>query len=393
MFKAMNAALRSALRLLCGQAGQIPSSLTDNYDALLSTTLRSYRKKLADNITKGNKFVSFLKEGGRFRKQSGGERVAVPLMHAQNNTADIYSGYGVLDTTPQDGITTAFYPWSQLSTSITISGLEKKQNKGEAKILDLLQSKTMQAEVSLKELLNNCLVSGRIASSSANGQFFAGLGRLDSGAVGPLPLPVLIDSNPARSVSVGNINGATYTFWQNQTFDGSTTGSTATSFVGLRNELNRTYNRCSRGVGGAPDLMVSDQIGWETYWLSLTVNERYIIDNKKTLDILGGSDALKFRGATWFWDEVVPDVETNATVVAIGNSPATGTDTLSTVFFINSASFDFIVESDTDMDTTPFLRPENQDASVAQILWMGQVGVNNRRKNGVLSGISRSITS
>jgi hypothetical protein len=39
------------------------------------------------------------------------------------------------------------------------------------------------------------------------------------------------------------------------------------------------------------------------------------------------------------------------------------------------------------------VRPENQDARVSQILWMGALGVNNRRKNGVLYGISRSITS
>lgn len=381
MFKAI-------LRLLSSECGQIPSTLTDNYDALLSTTLRSYRKKLADNITRGNKFVSWLRENGRFRKQSGGERVEVPLMHAQNNTADIYSGYGVLDTTPQDGITAAFYTWSQLSVSITISGLEKKQNKGESKILDLLQSKTMQSEVSLKELLNNVLLQGRITSSATDGQFFAARGRMDSGAAAPLPLPVLIDSDPTRSVSVGNINGGTFSFWRNQQ-----RLSTATTFIGYRNELNKTYNDCTKGIGGAPDMMVSDQAGWETYWLSLTQNERYLVDSKKTLDVLGGSDALKFRGATWFWDEVMPDVRTNATIVTIGSDAAVGTDTLSTVYFVNSQTFDFIVESDTDMDTTPFLRPENQDASVAQILWMGAVGVNNRRKNGVLRGISRTITS
>lgn len=379
MFKAM-------LRLLCGQAGQIPSSLTDNYDALLSTTLRSYRKKLADNITRGNKFVSFLRENGRFRKQSGGERVAVPLMHAQNSTADIYSGYGLLDTTPQDGITTAFYTWSQLSVSITISGLEKKQNKGEAKILDLLQAKTMQSEVSLKELLNNCLLAGRVPTVANEGQFFARIGRLDSGAVGPLPLPVLIDTNEARSVSVGNINGNTYSFWRNKTYDAG--AASVTTFVGLRKALNNLYNQCARGVGGAPDLMVSDQVGWETYWLSLTQNERYIVDSKKTLDILGGSDALKFRGATWFWDEVCPDTD-NANVIIDTGSDNTDTS----VFMINTSTFDFVVESDTDMDTTEFLRPENQDASVAQILWMGAVGVNNRRKNGVLHDVPTTITS
>lgn len=381
MFKAF-------IRMLLSQSGQIPSSLTDNYDALLSTTLRAYRSKMADNITKGNKFVSFLKDRGKFRKQSGGERVQIPLMHAQNNTADIYSGYGVLDTTPQDGITSAFYNWSQMSVSITISGLEKKQNKGEAKILDLLKAKTMQSEVSLKELLNNCLVSGRITSSTNLGQFLAGLGRLDSGASAPLPLGALIDANPSRSVTIGNINGSTYSFWRNQA-----SSSTASSFTGFKNELNQVYNNCTKGVGGAPDLMLSDQVAWETYWLSQQSQERYIVSDKRTIDILGGSDAMKFRGATWFWDEAVPDVETNATVVAIGGSAATGSVSASNVWFVNSDTFEYVVESDTDFSTTEFLRPENQDASVAQVLWMGAVGVNNRRKNGVLYGISRSITS
>ena len=80
--------------------GQIPSSLTDEYGALLTTTLRAMQPRLHDNITRGNKFLAWLEMKGRFRSQDGGERVKVPLMHAQNSTADIYSGYGVLDTTP-----------------------------------------------------------------------------------------------------------------------------------------------------------------------------------------------------------------------------------------------------------------------------------------------------
>src|SRR3990167_1858251 len=87
----------SLLAPLCNERGQIPSSLTDNYDALLTTTLRAMQPRLYDNITRGNKLVAWLKEKGRMRKQDCGERVKVGLMHAQNSTADIYSGYGTLD--------------------------------------------------------------------------------------------------------------------------------------------------------------------------------------------------------------------------------------------------------------------------------------------------------
>ena len=199
-----------------GQAGQIPSSVTDAYDALLSTTLRNYQPKLKDNISRSNKLLAWLDSKGRTRKVSGGHQIAEPLMHQQNKTADIYRGYGLIDTTPQDGITTAIFDWAQLAVSITISRLEKRQNSGKAKILDLLQAKTMQSEVSLKELFNNCVVGGRFSTTAGSDQVLARIGKLDSGALGPLPIGNLIDFTAARSVSVGNINGATYTFWQNQ---------------------------------------------------------------------------------------------------------------------------------------------------------------------------------
>lgn len=375
-----------------GQVGAVPSTVSDDYDALLSTTLRNYSSKLRDNVSRGNKFLAYLDSKGRSRKQDGGFQVTVPLMHAQNGTADIYSGYGLLDTTPQDGITTALYDWAQLSVSIAISRKEERQNSGKHKILDLLKAKTQQAEVSLKELLNNCLLAGRITTTAGSDQIRARIGGLDSGALGPLPIGALIDMTANRSVSIGNINGNTYSFWRNQAVD---FGATAT-FVALRNMMNRTYNNCSKGTSGVPDFMVGDQVAWEEYWLSLTQNERYMVDDKKTLDVLGGSDALKFRGAVFVWDEVMPDPSTPYNPVdATGTAPIQhgGSATFSNIYFVNSESVDWVTDSQTDFITTDFVRPENQDAKVAQVLWMGAVGVNNRRKNGILYEISQAITS
>lgn len=370
---------------LGNESGQVPSTLTDDYGALLTTTLRAMQPTLHDNITRSNKLIAWLISKGRFRRQDGGERVKVALMHAQNSTADVYSGYGLLDTTPQDGITSAFFTWAQLSVSIAISRLEERQNSGRSQAIPLLQSKTMQAEASIKELLNNCITSGKITSGASGdlGRFSARVGRLDSGALGPLPLPALIDASPSRSVSIGNINGGTYSFWRNRATD-----SAATTFAGLKQDMKAMYNDTSEGVGGPPDFMVSDSTAHEQYWNALQNQERYVITDQRVLDVLGGSEALKFIGATYIWDEVVPDVKTNADVV-----DSVGTNTLSTMYFINSQSMEYIVDSETDFITTPMLRPENQDARVGQILWMGAIGVNNRRKNGVLMGISRSIVS
>ncbi len=373
-----------------GQSGQIPSVLTDSYDALLTTTLRNMQPRLHDNITKGNKLIAWLEMNGRTRRVDGGERIQVALMHAQNSTADIYSAYGTLDTTPQDGITAAFYEWAQLAVAISISRKEERQNSGQSRLLSLLQSKTMQAEVSLKQLLNNCVVSGKITSgvSGASGRFSQRTGRLDSGALGPLPLPALVDVSPTRNVAIGNINPSTYGFWANQAVS-----STATTFAGMKQEMNQTYNNASRGGGegggtGSPDLLIGDQRAWEQYWNSLQNQERYIVDNPRVLNVLGGSEALKFRGGTFIWDEVVPDPETNADLV-----DGIGTVTASTIYFLNTDNWEYIVDSQTDFITTPFITPVGQDARVAEILWMGATAVNNRRKQAVLYGISRSIVA
>lgn len=368
---------------LLNESGQIPSTTTDAMDALLTTTLRAYQPVLHDNITRGNKFLAWLNSRGRFRTQDGGERISVALMHAQNSTADIYSGYGTVDTTPQDGITTAYFDWSQLAASISINRLEERKNSGRSRILSLLEAKTKQADASIRELLNNCLVAGRITASAASGRFLARVGRLDSGASGPLPLGAVIDANASRSVSIGNINGSTYSFWRNQA-----TSSTLTTWAGYFREMSQVYNNCSKGIGGPPDLMLGDQRAWEIYWNGLRNQERYVIDNQKTIDILGGSDALKFRGATFIWDEVVPDVETNAEVV-----DAIGTVSASNIWYINSETLEWVVDSMTDFITTPFLQPVGQDARVAMILWMGALTCNNRRKNGVLYGIDQTIAA
>ena len=371
----------SLLAPFLNERGQIPSSLTDNYDALLTTTARAMQPRVHDNITRSNKIVAWLTEKGKFRKQDGGERVKVPLMHALNSTADIYSGYGNLDTTPQDGVTAAFFDWAQMAVSVSISRKEERQNSGSSKLLSLLETKMTQAEVSAKELLNNCIMAGRITASATDGRFLPRVGRLDSGALGPQPIPALIDGTVARSVSIGNINGGTYSFWRNQL-----STSAATTWRGFFGECVALYNDCSKGGGGSPDLIIDDQRTWEQYWNGLSNQERYVVTDQRVIDILGGTDVLKFRGANRVWDEVVPDVETNAEIV-----DAVGTFTLGTSFFINSQAMEFIVDSQTDWITTPFVHPVGQDARVSEMLWMGALGVNNRRKLGVMKSIQRTL--
>lgn len=56
-------------------------TMSDVYDAVLTSTLRKMQGPLRDNITRGNKVVAYLEQRGRMRRVDGGERIKVPLMY------------------------------------------------------------------------------------------------------------------------------------------------------------------------------------------------------------------------------------------------------------------------------------------------------------------------
>ena len=87
-----------------------PSTNTVYYDALLSTTLDAYvgSGSMFDNIFKDSAFLAALRLNDAVQMQGGGERIRAPLMYGKDSTIKSYANYDVLDTTPQDGFTTAY---------------------------------------------------------------------------------------------------------------------------------------------------------------------------------------------------------------------------------------------------------------------------------------------
>jgi len=362
-----------------------PSTNTVYYDALLSTTLDAYvgGGSMFDQIFKDSAFLAFLRLTDAVKKQNGGERIRVPLMYGDNSTIKSYSGYDTLDTTPQDGMTTAFYEWREIGGTISISRKEERQNSGEAALINLLQSKIKQAEMTMRETLNSQLLQGTVSGTT----FVPGNGAKD---LNPLGYFLRKDNtaNPAAGGNVGNI-AASNAWWRHHTavFDSGSkdTGNdfaiSVTTWKGLNVALKRLYNFCSRGTGGAPNAFVMDQVSFESYESSLDDKVRYT--NTKMADM--GFDTVKLRGATCLWDELVPSIDTG--------DVAGAANFVGTAFALNTNFYHLIIDSETDIVTTPFVEPENQTAKTAKILFMGNAGVSNLRKMGVAYAISQSIVS
>ena len=178
-------------------------SETRTWDALLTTTLDNYREKLIDNIFDVYPTLSYLNgklgratrgdSGSVKRVLDGGVMIVEHLTYNQNSTVDSYSGAETLDTTLQDEFTVAKYDWKQYSATVGITGRERRQNNGEAAMINMLQSKVKVAEMSLRDRMSRDVFSDGTGNGSKN--------------IGGLAL--LVDSG----TTVGLLAPATYTWW------------------------------------------------------------------------------------------------------------------------------------------------------------------------------------
>jgi len=376
------------------------SSRSITYDAVLSLSLEYIRPGLIDNIFTSTPFLAAVygaygrKAKARMgvRLVNGGERIRVPLMYGSNSTVGSYQGYDTLDITPQEGITTAFYEWKQLAASISLSRREERQNAGEGKIKDIMQAKVMQAEMSLRDEFNYQLLGKTVSSGAWSSG--AGIGNQTAEADFS-PVPHMVAKNPSATVTVGNIAQGSYAFWRNVSVDGSAIhgskdaaaerGFLCDDWATLGQAMRYTYNACSKGAGGSPDLILCDQLGYESYEGAMDDKVRYTAGSgtpgsPATL----GFDSVRFKGANMLWDEMMPDIDGG--LIYTDASWST-----STMMFLNSDFLELVVDTGTNFITTPFVRPENQDARTAQILLMGELCCSQRRKQGVLYGITGGI--
>lgn len=307
-----------------------------NYDTLLATTLVNHQSELIDVAFTARPFAYFLKEGGNVDQQDGGTKIVQPLLYGRNTTSGSYSGTDVIDTAYQGGLTAAEYEWKQWAVSITISGIEEAKNNSEFAIVKLLESKILQAKETVIEDWDEMFIAG---DGTANG------GKDWNG------LANLVAQN---TTSVGGIDpsGAGNTFW-NSTVTGSSGALTIA-------KMNTTYNTISRG-NDQPNLLLTTQTQYENYEALLQPNMRF--QNNTLAD--GGFINLAFKGAGITYDTYVPS---------------------GYMYFLNTKYLNLVAHTDVWFDPTPFVRPPNQDAKVAQILSYGNLVVSNRQKQGLQTG-------
>lgn len=312
------------------------------YDSILSTTLRNFRETLENNVFQSRPLLEWLQRKGKIKEYSGGVRVVIPIIDGTNSTAGLYSMYDDLPTTPQDGITAAEYSWKQAAVSIAIAGLEEAQNSGKEAIIDLLESKVMQAKESLSDLLVKVFLGNGAATNAWNG------------------LTNIVDSTG----TLGGLDQAVHANWASYESD-----SAVPLTIGA---MSTAWNGTAQGGTDTPDFILTTQTLWEKYESLLQPQLRY--EDPATAD--AGFQNLVYRGAPVTWDIAVG----NASYQLSGNSYDT-----TPMYFLNSKHLWVAKLAGKWFTPTPFKQPTNGDARYAQVLCYGQLVTNCRRRLGKLT--------
>ena len=348
-----------------------------NWNAVYVSCLASVKPELVDAVSLTNAFFYLITKKGRgYRRiESPGQRAEIDLMY-EVGQFDFYDGYDPLPETVTDGVTKAFWDWRQGATPIMISGKEEKQNKGIAKRRDLLKTKVRQAKIGIREAFGRFLLQGQGAFDGTS---------ITEPAVSPNtgrtfidPLPRLIAIDPTLPMVVGGIdqsstvNNRGQFWWRNKALV-----SQAQDVHTWFGELRHLYNDCKKGAGGAPNLHLCDQRTAELYEAALATLHENPSYQKADIPF----DNISFKGKPLVWDEFVPDVVNNSTILESGSW-----------FMINTDFWEVQVDADTDFAPTDFQKPANGDYKLSHLLWMGAALCANRAKQGVMGGIRYDLS-
>lgn len=295
-----------------------------------------------------------MKQRGGVIEDEGGTSLVVPILHGKNSTVKSYAGYDIIDTTPQQGISAAEYNWKQVSGSVTISGEEEFKNSGsKTRILNLLESKISQLEISMALEVNRQI-------------FRDGTGNGGKDITG---LEIAVE-NGSTFATYGGIDSDANSYWRNQWTD--STAATLANFIG---EMTTVYNNCMRGMV-RPGIVVTDITTYGNYEKFLRSAGR-LFPQENTLGEIGFQH-LAFKSTPIIFDDDV-------------KGSVSGTDT-GVMYFLTLEFMKFVLGRGKNFVVTEFQKPENQDAMVSQILFYGNLTTSNRARQGRLDGIADTLT-
>ena len=170
-----------------------------NVSQLLTTTLDNYKPEIISNILNNHPLLNRLQTKGNIIKASGGATFQEKISYASNGTVQSQGEYDTFNTTPQDVLSTATFAQKIITGTMTMTDLEMKQNSGKEAFINLAEAKKKVLIESLKNYLGSQIYAD---GTGSGGKEIGGL--------------QLLIADAPTSGTVGSINRANYSVWQNK---------------------------------------------------------------------------------------------------------------------------------------------------------------------------------
>ena len=312
------------------------------FTEMVTTTLRSTKRRISDNVTNHNGLLTWMKDKGNIKTDhEGGYEIQLPLSWANNATYSRFFGGDVQNIGASDVLTSAKYDWCEAAIHVTVNQRELNMNRSEERMINLVKARL---DVAMASAANNMSVD--IYSDGAL-----------TNQIGGLQTLITVDGTG----TVGGINAATYTFWKNQFLD----MSAPATYSALRNDMNTIWLRCVRGKD-KPDLLVFTHDIYTTYENGLMDLQRYN-DTTSSMAAKSGFETLKYKTASMIFDN-----NTN-----YGSTAERG-------YFLNTDHLYLIEHPEGRWAEQETKTPINQFVNITPMYWMGQMATDARFLQGLL---------
>ena len=221
------------------------TSTTETWDAAWTLTMRSRRKSLTDNFFDAYPTLDMFRKGNALVTDNGGKEIQADIMYA-GNSAQYFSGYDVLNTDAVDGVTAAFYPFRYAAVPITINFTEEQENRKRDAAMSLLEAKTKQSMLTLRDQINTSLYSAQTGKA-------------------PLGFQDIIADAPGTSpTTLGGITVSGNTWWKNKTNNATADTSfktiVNTNFYEGMIRMSTTWNDVSEGNEQPTNIFTTNSI-------------------------------------------------------------------------------------------------------------------------------------
>jgi hypothetical protein len=241
------------------------------------TTLFDQSDEIADLVANHNPLLMVLNDKGLIRRIGGGYEIRKPVMYNQTAIGGFYSGYEAFDLDASVDATAFQFAIKQVYEPVAISGREKRANREDEQLLDVVEMKIKAAIARLKNTVSTSL---RGDGTAFGGREFDGLKKA-------------VSTSPT-SGTYGGITRSSNSFAQNV----AVTVSGGFTAANIQGELTDGISRVTRD-SDSPDIGLMDRTTWKLLHQSLTAIQRITSEPKKGK---AGFRALNYDNVDFYFD-------------------------------------------------------------------------------------------